>query len=362
MSDIAAAPVSLAEALRLLPKVELHCHLEGTMRPRTLVQLARVRGVPLPADDPAELYRYRSLNEFLSVFWLVQSVLRTRDDWARLAYESVLDGAAAGRVYAECFFTPARHLAGGQRLADILAGLADGLAAGDAATGARTMLICDMDRAYGPAAGRQLIEELGELRRAGARGADRVLGIGMDSTELGVDPRDYLPAYRRAAELGLRRTGHQGEDSPPADVAALVDELGAERIDHGLSAARSPELVARLADRHIPLTMCPTSNVVIANRMRSVADHPLPLLRASGVLVTLNTDDPAMTDLDLAREFTRCAEAWGWGLHEMAELAMDGVTGSWLDPGEAAALRARIAAARDALAQSCGDVPATSLA
>jgi adenosine deaminase len=113
--------VTLAEALDRLPKVELHCHVEGTMRPATLVELASRHGIELPTADPTELYRYDSLDGFLRVFWLVQSTLMTRDDWARLAYESVVDGAVHGLIHRESFFTPARHLAGGQDLADAAA-------------------------------------------------------------------------------------------------------------------------------------------------------------------------------------------------------------------------------------------------
>jgi adenosine deaminase len=105
-----------ADAFDRLPKVELHCHVEGTMRPATVVELARRNGVALPTADPTLLYRYDSLDSFLAVFWLVQSTLATRGDWARLAYESVVDGAAHGVVHREAFFTPARHLAGGQHL------------------------------------------------------------------------------------------------------------------------------------------------------------------------------------------------------------------------------------------------------
>ena len=331
-------------ALRALPKVELHCHVEGTMRPDTVAGLARKNGVPLPGGNVRDLYHYRSLDEFLTVFWLVQSVLRDRDDWARLGYESVLDGAAAGRVYAEVFVTPARHLAAGQTLASVLEGLVAGLAAGDAETGSQTRVIVDMDRAYGPAAGLQLVTELTALRRASAPGADRVIGIGMDSTELNVDPLSFAPAYRAAAAAGLRRTGHQGENSPASAVGAVATELGAERIDHGLSLAGDPGLVAQFAERRIPLTMCPTSNVVIANAFGSVADHPLPALRDAGVLVTVNTDDPALTDLDLAREYAACAAAWNWTWDEMVQLALDGVEASWLDTEAKRALSGRVRA------------------
>ena len=114
----------LDQALEALPKVELHCHVEGTMRAATVAELAAANGVALPVADPTDLYTYDSLTGFLDVFWLVQSVLGSRDDWARLGYESAVDGAAHGLAYRESFFTPARHLAAGQSLADVVAGRA----------------------------------------------------------------------------------------------------------------------------------------------------------------------------------------------------------------------------------------------
>jgi adenosine deaminase len=334
-----------AAALALLPKVELHCHVEGTMRPGTVVELAGRNGLALPCDDPTQLYHYVSLDDFLRVFWLVQSTLGGRVDWARLAYESVLDADAAGVVYRETFFTPARHLAAGQNLADVVAGLAEGLTAGEDETGVRVMLICDMDRAYGGAAGRELVERLVELRRAGAPGTERLLGIGMDSTELGVDPVDFADAYRLAARAGLRRTAHQGETTPPAAIASCLDVLGAERIDHGLSLLDDPELTRRLADRRIPLTVCPTSNIRIANAVQRLEDHPYANMRAAGLLATLNTDDPAMIDLDLATEYAAVQTAYGYNWKDMVSIAVDGVEATWLDDGERSQLRHRVEAA-----------------
>jgi adenosine deaminase len=326
--------MTLDEALEQLPKVELHCHVEGTMRPSTVLELAQRNAIPLPTSDLEELYRYGSLDEFLAVFWLVQSCLCTREDWSRLAYESVVDGAAHGRVYAETFFTPARHLAAGQHLGDIVAGLAEGIEAAEAETGARCRLVADMDRAYGPRAGRELVAGVIELRRAGAPGAERIIGVGMDSTELGIDPREFAPAYHDARAAGLRLTAHQGEDTGPELIAACVDVLGAQRIDHGLSLLQDRELVRRFAGERIPLTVCPTSNVVIANRVPTVASHPFAAMRRDGLLAMLNTDDPALTDLDIGREYRAVAAAYGWGFDEMVEVAHDGVDATWLDDSE----------------------------
>ena len=326
-----------------LPKVELHCHVEGTMRPATVLELADANGVVLPTRDLDQLYRYGSLNEFLAVFWLVQSCLKSRADWARLAYESVLDAAAHGRVYAETFFTPARHMAEGQRLADIVGGLTEGIEAAEQETGVQCMLIADMDKAFGPAAGLELVEQLAEIRR------DRVIGLGMDSTEIGVDPRSFAPAFAAAERLGLRKTGHQGEDTGPETIAACLDVLGLERIDHGLSLLQDPALTERVAAERIPLTVCPTSNIVIANRVGTLAEHPFRAMREQHVLATLNTDDPAMTDLDLGREYRAVADAFGWSFDAMVEISLDGVDASWLDDGAKGDLRRRINEAADRL-------------
>lgn len=333
---------AFARALDALPKVDLHCHLEGTMRPATVVELARKNSVPLPTSDPRELYSYSSLDEFLTIFWLVQSTLADPDDWARLAHEAVTDSARHGVVHQECFFTPARHLAGGQSLASIIAGLGEGLAAAEAETGTSCRLIADMDRAFGPVAGRQLVEELVGLRAAGSPGTERVIGIGMDSTELGIDSTTYKPAYDLARAAGLRLTGHQGENSSAQQVEDCLDVLGLERVDHGVPVLDSPTLTARMADERIPITVCPTSNVVIAHCFDRLEDHVLPQMRAAGLLATVNTDDPAMSDLDLGKEYAAVARAFGWGWDEMVQVALDGIEACWLDESEKSDLRVQV--------------------
>jgi adenosine deaminase len=334
--------VDVVTALDRLPKVELHCHVEGTMRPDTVVELAGKNGIELPTSDPTELYRYSNLDTFLEIFWLVQSTLGSREDWARLAYESIVDGAAHGLVYRETFFTPARHLDAGQDLADIVAGLAEGLAAAERETGARAMLIADIDRAYGAAAGLAMVKRLIELREDASPGTERVLGVGLDSTELGVDPTDFAEAFELAGKVGLRRTSHQGEESPPSHIWAGLDVLGSERIDHGLSSLQDPELTRRLAGERIPLTVCPNSNVVIANAVPRLELHPYRRMREAGLLATLNTDDPALTDLDLGREYQSCMEAFGYRWEDMVAIALDGVEATWLDESDKRELRARV--------------------
>jgi len=326
------------DAYDRLPKVELHCHVEGSIQPSTVVELARKNGRSLPTSDPSDLYRFSSLDSFLAIFWLVQELLADPDDWERAAYESLVDAAPHGLRYREMFFTPARHLAAGQELGEIVAGLTRGLERAERDVGVRCALVCDIDRAYGPAAAMELVEAAVALRRSGR--AERVIGIGMDSTELGVDPRAFADAFGLARRAGFRRTAHAGEDTGPENIATALGALGIERIDHGLAILGDAELTRHVAEARIPLDVCPNSNVLIANKYADLADHPYRRMRAAGLLATLNTDDPAMTDLDLGKEYRSVAAALGMPWSEMTDVALDGVEASWLDPGEKAALRA----------------------
>lgn len=322
-----------------IPKVELHCHVEGTVRPTTLVQLARKAGRPLEVDDPTELYRFDSLDSFLAIFWLVQETVVEPADWARIAYESLVDAAAHGLRYREMFFTPARHLAAGQDLGEIVAGLQDGIASAETETGVRCRLIGDIDRAYGAAAGLEFVDRLAELRRAGK--AEHVIGVGADSTELGVDMRTFAPAFEAAHRAGFHRTFHAGEalGAGPANIRTALDVLGVERIDHGVAIVEDADLLRRVADDGIPLTVCPWSNVVIANRFTSLDEHPFRAMREAGLRMTVNTDDPAMMTWDLGREYQALGDAQGFDIAELGRIAIDGIESTWLDPSDRASLR-----------------------
>jgi adenosine deaminase len=329
--------MSDVDAYDALPKVELHCHVEGAIRPTTVVELARKNGVGLPTHEPTELYRYTSLDSFLEIFWLVQSLLADPDDWERAAYESLIDAAPHGLRYREMFFTPARHLAAGQRLPDIVAGLTRGIERAAAETDVQCLLICDIDRAFGPSAALELVEMVVDLRRDG--GGEHVIGIGMDSTEKGVDPRTFADAFALAGRAGFRRTAHAGEDSGPENISTALEALRIERIDHGLAILYDPALTARVAEWRMALTVCPNSNVLIANKFASLVEHPFRRMRQAGLLATLNTDDPAMTDLDLGREYRTVAEALDMPWSEVVAVALDGVEATWLDAAEKAKLR-----------------------
>jgi len=298
------------------------------MLPDTMLELARKNGIA--AQPPS--YSYTNLTGFLGVFWFVQSVLCTREDWAILAYESALQAASNGVVYNEVFFTPARLMRSGTALKDILAGIDDGLNAGEHETGVTTRLIYDIDREFGPAVAVEQMEVLLDLRTGNAQGAGRVIGIGMDSTEKNVDPASFAEAYAMASNAGLHRTAHQGEDSPAKAIRTALEVLDCERIDHGITILDDPALTQLVAERQIALTVCPSANVRInPDRCRALREHPFPKMREAGLLVTLNTDDPALTELSLGLEYTNVANAYGYDWQTMAQIASDGVTASWLD-------------------------------
>jgi adenosine deaminase len=162
----------------------------------------------------------------------------------------------------------------------------------------------------------------------------------MDSTERGVDPRDFADAYAMARRAGFHVTGHAGEDTGPENIAVALEALNLERIDHGLAIMDDPELTARVAEARIPLDVCPNSNVLIANKYERLEDHPFRRMRQAGLIATLNTDDPAMTDLDLGREYRSVAAALEMSWDEMTAVALDGVEASWLDDREKRELRA----------------------
>jgi adenosine deaminase len=328
----ADAPNLDAVVARSMPKVELHCHLEGAVRPATVAALARAHGVPLPVDDPTELFRFSNLAEFLDVFSLICSVLRTADDFRRITYEALADAVDVGVRYREMFFSPGFLLGDGVALDTIWDGIRAGLADAHADLDIRCRMILDIDKAAAPGAAVELVEFARHQSR------DLLVGIGGDNTERGIDHRSFTPAFQLAERHGLRRTMHAGEDGPCENIAIALDDLGCERIDHGVRLGDDPELLARVAAERIPLTVCPISNVVLTGTVASVAAHPLVHQRAAGVLVTLNSDDPGMSGTTIADDYEQVAEAFGYDLPTMAQIALDGIEACWAPDDEKRAL------------------------
>ena len=328
---------SVADLARQLPKVELHCHLEGAIRPTTVAELARTNGVALPVNDPAELFHFDDLTGFLEIFSLICASLRTADDFRRITYEALADAAAVGVRYREMFFSPGFLAPYGVDLTTVWDGIRAGLADAHADLDIRCRMILDVDKGAPPAAAGELVE------LAAAQDRDQLIGIGGDNTERGVDHRTFADAFALAGRHGLRRTMHCGEDGPASNVAIAIDVLGCERIDHGVRAVDDPALLVRLAESQIALTVCPISNVVISKLAPDVADHPFGALRAAGVRATINSDDPGMTATTIADDFAAVAAGFDYDFATMAAIATDAIDASWAPADERADLHARFA-------------------
>jgi adenine deaminase len=329
-----ATPTIDATAPRLarsLPKVELHCHLEGSIRPETVAALARKNGVALPVADPVELYRFASLADFLEVYAIICASLHTADDFRRITYEALEDACAAGIRYREMFFSPGFHLDRGIPFRTMWEGLVAGVTDGETDHGVHTRLILDVDKPKGLGPAMALLEV--------ARGLDRdmLIGIGGDSTERGIDHRIFAPLIAAAHDIGLKTCFHCGEDGPAENIAHMV-EAGIDRIDHGTHLLDLPDLAARVVDEQIPITSCPTSNVEIGI-VGSLGEHPFAAQRAAGVLITLNSDDPTFFRFDLADEYARIAATFELDQSAMTALSLAAIEASWLDETDKAKLR-----------------------
>ena len=311
--------------LSTLPKVELHLHLEGTLEPETVLDLARRNGVGLPYADLEDLrarYEFTDLQSFLDLIYANVAVLQTERDFHELVTAYVARAAAGGVRHAEAFFDPQPHVARGIPLQRILDGLASGIAAAERDHGTTVELIACFHRDRSE---EEALEVLAALQGAGAP----IIGIGLDSTEVGHPATKFQRVYARAAALGLHRVAHAGEEGGAASVTETLDLLGVERIDHGIQSIGDPALMERLARAGTPLTMCPLSNV----RLRCVdtlADHPLPAFLDAGVVVTVNSDDPAYFGGYANANYEAVRATFGFSDEVMADLARNSVTASFL--------------------------------
>ncbi|MEU6342776.1 adenosine deaminase [Streptomyces sp. NPDC046977] len=324
-----------------IPKAELHLHIEGTLEPELAFALAERNGVTLPfasADALRRAYAFEDLQSFLDLYYALMAVLRTEQDFADLADAYLARAAAQGVRHAEIFFDPQAHTARGVPIGTVVEGLARALDGSRERHGVSTRLIMCFLRDESAASARETFE-------AARSHLHRITAVGLDSAEVGHPPSKFREVYAAAAEAGLRRVAHAGEEGPPAYVREALDVLGVERIDHGIRSMEDPELVARLVRDQVPLTVCPLSNV----RLRCVpalAEHPLPAMLDAGLLVTVNSDDPAYFGGYAGDNFDALRDALGLDEDTLRRLARNSFHAAFLDDEED--LRARYLAEVDA--------------
>ena len=311
--------------IRQLPKAELHVHIEGTLEPELSFELAARNKVPLPYADVDELrraYVFDDLASFLDIYYASCSVLLTELDFYDLTTAYLAKAASQGVRHAEIFFDPQTHTDRGVPFETCITGISRALRDGADQRGISSGLILCFLRHLSEEAALHTLQEARPF-------AHLLTAVGLDSGEVGNPPSKFTDVFRRAREMGLPAVAHAGEEGPPAYIWEALDALQARRIDHGVRCLEDDRLVDRLVAEQVPLTVCPLSNVKL-HVFPSLRQHDLPALVRRGLLVTVNSDDPAYFGGYVADNLTAVAAAFDLGPDEIAQLARNSFRAAFL--------------------------------
>ena len=350
---------AIKEFIHSLPKAELHVHLEGTVQPQTLRELARRKG-RLEEETEAWIhqqseraYRYGSLSEFLNAFKLVSLLLDSPEDYA-LAASRLLEDLAAQRVrYVEITLSAGVILWKNQSLPSVFEAIQRACEQAEARLPIRSRWIFDVVRQFGPDRAREVLSWAGAFRE------DGVVAFGIGGDEERGPAELFIDIFREAREQGLHVVAHAGENARPESVRTAVELLGAERIGHGLSAALDPGVLSMLAARRIPVEVCPTSNVS-TGLVASIEQHPLPRFLAAGVCVTLNSDDPALFGASLEDELNLLGTVFGLSAETITGICGNGILASFDDGQAKQALLAELRQTIKQRPDDCSAMPGSS--
>lgn len=320
-----------------LPKAELHLHIEGSLEPELMFDLARRNRVAIPFDSVEAVraaYSFSNLQDFLDIYYAGADVLRVEQDFYDLADAYFARAAADGVVHSEIFFDPQTHTDRGIPFQVVADGLLGAMRDAEHRHGVTSKLILcflrhlDEDAAFA-------------TLRAAEPWLDRITGVGLDSSELGHPPEKFARVFDAAGAMGLKRVAHAGEEGPPDYVWQALDLLKVDRLDHGNRSLEDPALVQRLAESGMTLTVCPLSNLKLCV-VDDMADHPLDRMLASGLSATVNSDDPAYFGGYVADNYRAVAAARGLSRDQIVQLARNSFTGSFLDDATVATHFARL--------------------
>lgn len=317
--------------LAALPKAELHVHIEGTLEPEMIFELATRNGVSLPYASVEELrkaYAFTDLQSFLDIYYAGASVLLKEQDFHDMAMAYLERAAADNVVRAEIFFDPQTHTARGVAMETVIRGLHSACVQARQRWGiSADLILCFL---------RHLSEDdaLATLEAA-LPWRDHFIGVGLDSSEVGHPPSKFTRVFERARELGLHVVAHAGEEGPPEYIWQALDILKAERIDHGVQAVHDPALMQRLAQERIPLTVCPLSNLKLCV-FPDLREHNLPALLDAGLCATINSDDPAYFGGYINQNFIQTFAATGMTSKHAVQLARNSIEASFAPDAEKA--------------------------
>jgi aminodeoxyfutalosine deaminase len=324
--------------IQTLPKAELHLHLEGSVDPATLVELSRRYNTPLPTqnnrydvagsgdvltdDDVRRLYSYKDFNGFLMAFKSVTERLRSPEDYELVTYRLMQKLRQQNVVHAEVYVSIGVIRWRGQPVEPIFEGMERGRERGQRDFGVSLLWIFDAVRHFGPEAAAEVFNLAARLRER------NVVAIGIGGDEARGPAEGFRDLYRKAADNGLRLTAHAGETTGPESVWGALN-IGAERIGHGLSAASDPELMEVMAQKQVPVEMCITSNLR-TGACKELQEHPVRKFFDEGLMITLSTDDPAMFQTSLNKEFEIAQQEFSFSEEHLRELARNSIEASFL--------------------------------
>jgi adenosine deaminase len=334
MTDIA-----FAQFVRGLPKAELHMHIEGSLEPELMFELAQRNGITLPygsVDEIRAAYAFSNLQDFLDIYYQGAGVLITEADFKDLALAYFKRLAADGGTHAEIFFDPQTHTDRGVAFETVMKGLLAGMKEAEETLGVTSKLIlCFL---------RHLSEESAfETLEQAKPWLSNLAGVGLDSSEVGHPPAKFARVLQAARDLGLKIVAHAGEEGPPAYVWEAIDLVKVDRIDHGNRALEDDALTARLVKDGTTLTVCPLSNLKLCG-VPSLDVHPLKTMLNLGLKATVNSDDPAYFGGYLLENYLATANAVGLTREDVVTLAKNSFTGSFLSEAEKAQRVAQVEA------------------
>jgi adenosine deaminase len=320
-----------------LPKAELHLHIEGSLEPEQMFEFAARNKVALPFKSVEEVraaYAFSNLQDFLDIYYQGAGVLRTEEDFRDLALAYFRRVAADGARHVELFFDPQTHTDRGTPFSVVADGLFAGMATAEAELGVTSgLILCFLRHLSEDAAFATLKDAEPYL--------DRLLGVGLDSSEVGHPPSKFQRVFAAARERGLKLTAHAGEEGPPDYIREALDLLHVDRIDHGNRALEDASLVERLAQARMTLTVCPLSNLKLCV-VDALSAHPLRRMLNQGLRATINSDDPAYFGGYLGENWRATTKALDLTRGELVALARNSFTGSFLPPERIAAHLAEI--------------------
>jgi adenosine deaminase len=319
-------PERLPDLLRRMPKAELHMHIEGSLEPELIFELARRNGVKIPyasIEDLRKAYAFSNLQSFLDIYYAGASVLLKEQDFFDMAWAYLQKAAADNVVHTEMFFDPQTHTARGVSMETVINGLHRACTEAGSGLGVSASLILCFLRHLSEEEAFETLEQALPLR-------DKFIGVGLDSSEVGHPPEKFARVFARCRELGLHLVAHAGEEGPPAYVWTALDLLKVERIDHGVQSSKDPALMRRLAQDRITLTVCPLSNLKLCV-FPKLADHNLRQLLDGGLAATINSDDPAYFGGYMNDNFVQTFAATRLTAQHAYQLARNSFEGSFID-------------------------------